>query len=103
MTHHSLSHSAQDLDADDAFSFPKPEPITPEAFATIEQTLNALRPAVQRDGGDLELVDIQENIVRVRLKGACVGCSLAAQTLGGLRRALVKALSNPGIRVVPAV
>lgn len=79
------------------------QPIAPESMPLILETIEALRPAVQRDGGDLELVDVVGSSVRIRLKGACVGCSLAAQTLGGVRRGLVKALNNPGIRVIPAV
>jgi Fe-S cluster biogenesis protein NfuA len=44
--------------------------------------INQLRPAIQSDGGDLELVDVDDNgIVQVRLHGACVGCPSAAMTL----------------------
>lgn len=60
-----------------------------------------LRPAIQRDGGDLHLVDIKGDRVYVRLSGACTTCSLAGQTLGGVRRQLVKAVGWP-VRVVPA-
>lgn len=79
------------------------QPIPAESMQLVHDTIEALRPGVQRDGGDLELVEVVDNLVRIRLKGACVGCSLAAQTLGGVRRGLVRALNNPGIRVVPAV
>ena len=61
----------------------------------------AARPAVQQDGGDIELVDIAGDRVRVRLTGACVGCAMAGHTLGTVRRRLVQALGSP-IRVVPA-
>ena len=40
----------------------------------VEQALESIRPAIQMDGGDIELVDVDENgVVRVRLIGACVG------------------------------
>lgn len=48
----------------------------------VEQLLNRIRPAVQSDGGDVELVDItDEGVVRVRLHGACVGCPSSQMTL----------------------
>ena len=40
-----------------------------------------IRPALKMDGGDIELVEIDGNNVKVRLKGACQGCPSAAQTL----------------------
>lgn len=44
--------------------------------------LNLIRPAVQDDGGDIELVDItDEGLVRIRLHGACVGCPSSSMTL----------------------
>lgn len=40
----------------------------------VEAALNRIRPMLQRDGGDVELVDVDENgVVKVRLKGACGG------------------------------
>lgn len=48
----------------------------------VERVLNLIRPAVQSDGGDLELVEITpEGIVRIRLHGACVGCPSSSMTL----------------------
>ncbi|HOA73694.1 MAG TPA: NifU family protein [Phycisphaerae bacterium] len=48
----------------------------------VAAIINQLRPAIQGDGGDLELVDVDDNgIVQVRLHGACVGCPSAAMTL----------------------
>ena len=66
----------------------------------VEKALEAIRPMLQNDGGDMELVGISGDQVRVRLKGACTGCSMAAQTLGGIRRQLVDQLGVP-LRVVP--
>ncbi len=78
-------------------------PIPEDALPLIRETIESLRPGIQRDGGDVALAGVERNIVRVRLSGACVGCSLSAQTLGGIRRQLVRVLDNPSVRVVPAV
>jgi Fe-S cluster biogenesis protein NfuA len=48
----------------------------------VEEILDLIRPAVQSDGGDLELVDVSDDgIVSVRLLGACIGCPSAGMTL----------------------
>jgi len=47
----------------------------------VEQALAAIRPNLQADGGDVELVDIVGGVVKVRLKGACHGCPMAQVTL----------------------
>ncbi len=39
----------------------------------VEEALKLIRPALQADGGDVELVDVNDGIVKVRLKGACGG------------------------------
>lgn len=56
----------------------------------VADIINQLRPAIQSDGGDLELVDVDENgVVQVRLHGACIGCPSAAMTLKfGVERTL---------------
>ena len=79
-------------------------PIMPESarVSLIAAAIEERRPGVRLDGGDLELVSVEGEGVRVRLKGACVSCSLASQTLGGVRRHLTKVLGAP-VRVVPAV
>jgi Fe-S cluster biogenesis protein NfuA len=48
-----------------------------KVLAAIEK----IRPMLQRDGGDVELVDVQDGIVTVRLKGACHGCPMSQMTL----------------------
>lgn len=78
------------------------EPIPVESLPLLRDTIERLCPGVQCDGGDLELVAVQGNLVRVRLKGACVGCAMAGQTLGGVRRELVRVLGNPSVRMLPA-
>jgi len=54
----------------------------------IEEILNRIRPSIQADGGDVELVTIREdNVIELRLKGACNGCPMATLTLkAGIER-----------------
>ena len=47
----------------------------------VEAALAKRRPALQADGGDVELVDVNEGVVKLRLKGACCGCAFATMTL----------------------
>ena len=56
----------------------------------VETVLNQIRPALQADGGDVELVDVsQDGMVKVRLKGACGSCPMSALTLkNGIERIL---------------
>ena len=56
----------------------------------VEDALDLIRPVLQADGGDVELVDIAEGgVVRVRLQGACGGCPMATMTLQmGIERTL---------------
>ena len=59
----------------------------------IEKALNDIRPALQADGGDVELVEVENNIVKVRLKGACSGCPMSQMTIKqGIERYLKKAV-----------
>jgi len=51
-------------------------------FQQVEQVLERIRPAVQSDGGDVELVEVTpEGIAKIRLHGACVGCPSSSMTL----------------------
>jgi len=56
----------------------------------VENALAKIRPQLQADGGDVELVEITENnIVQVRLQGACAGCPMSQMTLkNGIERVL---------------
>ena len=55
----------------------------------VEAALNEIRPMMQQDGGDVELVDIQGGVVKVRLQGACAGCPMSQMTLrNGIERVL---------------
>ena len=74
--------------------------ITPE---TIENSLKRIRPYLQEDGGDVELVRVsQDGIVEVRLMGSCVSCPMSMMTLrAGIERALM--LEHADIRRVEQV
>jgi len=47
----------------------------------VEAVINEIRPLLQGDGGDIELVAIEDKVVKVRLRGACAGCPGAQMTL----------------------
>ena len=47
----------------------------------VEDVLAKVRPMLQRDGGDVELVDVEDGVVKVKLTGACGGCPMATLTL----------------------
>ncbi len=72
-------------------------------FEKVEKALQNIRPYLQADGGDVELVKVtEEGIVEVRLTGACKGCPMSQMTLrAGVERALIREI--PGIRRVEAV
>jgi Fe-S cluster biogenesis protein NfuA len=68
----------------------------------VEKVLDTIRPYIQGDGGDIELVDVTDGIVQVRLAGACVGCMHSMMTLqAGIERMLKTEI--PEVRVVEAV
>lgn len=48
---------------------------------TVERALEEIRPFLISDGGNISLVSIEDNIVQVKLEGACVGCSINQMTL----------------------
>ncbi len=53
----------------------------------VKEVLNKIRPMLQRDGGDVELVEIDGTVVKVRLTGACHGCPMSQMTLkAGIER-----------------
>lgn len=69
----------------------------------VKAVLDEIRPALQADGGDVELVDVtKEGVVRVRLVGACAGCPMSTMTLAfGIERTLKERV--PEIKRVEAV
>ena len=55
----------------------------------VQEALNKIRPMLQADGGDVELVDVQDGVVTVRLQGACGSCPMSQLTLkNGIERIL---------------
>jgi len=68
----------------------------------VESALNKIRPALMADGGNVELVDVTDGIVKVRLTGACGGCPMSQMTLKmGIERHLKKEV--PGVKEVVSV
>jgi Fe-S cluster biogenesis protein NfuA len=68
----------------------------------VQEVLDKLRPYIQRDGGDVELVEVEDGIVRVRLLGACGSCPSSTITLkAGIERALMEEV--PEVREVEQV
>ena len=69
----------------------------------VQQALDAIRPQLQADGGDVELVEVTEDgIVRVQLQGACNGCPMSTMTLkNGIERIVKEQV--PGVVEVQAV
>lgn len=68
----------------------------------VEAALEKIRPALQADGGGIELIDIVDGIVKVRLQGACQGCMGAQMTLKiGVEKVLKQEI--PEVKSVEAV
>jgi Fe-S cluster biogenesis protein NfuA len=68
----------------------------------VELSLEKIRPMLQRDGGDIELVEVNDGVVKVRLTGACKGCPMSQMTLKqGVEKLLLKEV--PGLKEVQAV
>jgi Fe-S cluster biogenesis protein NfuA len=68
----------------------------------VQAALAEIRPQIQADGGDIELVAVENNTVKVRLRGACVGCPMSALTLKqGVERLIKQKV--PEIQSVEAV
>jgi Fe-S cluster biogenesis protein NfuA len=73
-----------------------------EMFEQVQDVLNKLRPFLLRDGGDCELVDVEDGIVKLRLLGACGSCPSSTITLkAGIERALLEEV--PGVVEVEQV
>ncbi|RHW42644.1 NifU family protein [Neobacillus notoginsengisoli] len=73
-----------------------------EMMVQVQEVLDKLRPFLLRDGGDCELVDIEDGIVKLRLLGACGTCPSSTITLkAGIERALLEEV--PGVIEVEQV
>ena len=61
----------------------------------VQEVLDVIRPSLQADGGDVELVDVKDGVVSVRLQGACAGCPMSTMTLKkGIERFLKEKLED---------
>jgi Fe-S cluster biogenesis protein NfuA len=68
----------------------------------VEEILKQIRPSLQADGGDVELVDVVDGVVKLRLKGSCAGCPMSQMTLAfGIERVLKEKV--PEVKRVEAV
>ncbi|MCX5692656.1 MAG: NifU family protein [Candidatus Omnitrophica bacterium] len=68
----------------------------------VEKAIEKIRPFLQQDGGDIELVDVVDGVVKVKLKGACGCCPMSQMTLkNGVEKALKEEI--PEIISVEAV
>ncbi len=73
-----------------------------ELKTRVQEALNKIRPMLQADGGDIELMDVAEKVVKVKLTGACGCCPMSQMTLQmGVQRAIKDAV--PEIERVEAV
>ena len=56
----------------------------------VEETLNQIRWRLQADGGDVQLVSVDDGVVKVKLTGACFGCPMATLTLKSVIERILK-------------
>ena len=68
----------------------------------VEAALEKVRPVLLADGGDVQLIDVQDGVVKLKLTGACGGCPMATMTLkGGIEQVLKEQV--PEVKEVVAV
>lgn len=68
----------------------------------VQKVIDKIRPSLQADGGDVELVAIEGDVVKVRLQGACAGCPMSQMTLkNGIERLLKQEI--PAVKSVESV
>ena len=84
-----------------AVAVPEKKPLTNlQRIHLIEDVIDReIRPALRQDGGDLELIDVDGNTVKVRFRGACSGCVVSAITLKDVVEARLKDNVSDDIRV----
>lgn len=93
---------------DPAAPAPQPQPARAAGGMTnlqrirrIEAAIESIRPNLQMDHGDVELVDVTDDAVYVNMTGACSGCQMAGMTLGGIQQRIMEELGQ-FIKVLPA-
>ncbi len=68
----------------------------------VQSALDKIRPALQADGGDVELIEVKDGIVKLKLQGACGGCPMASMTIKhGIEKILKERI--PEVKEVVAV
>jgi Fe-S cluster biogenesis protein NfuA len=68
----------------------------------VQKAIEEIRPRLQADGGDIELIDVKEGVVKVKLKGACAGCPMSTMTVQwGVENFLKKNI--PEVKKVEAI
>ncbi|MDY6942193.1 MAG: Fe-S cluster assembly protein NifU [Pseudomonadota bacterium] len=73
----------------------KKKPLTNlQKIRRIEMVIESIRPQLQQDNGDVELVDVVGNTVYLRMIGACNGCQIASATLGGIQQRIIEELGE---------
>jgi len=72
-----------------------------ELILKVKNVLEQIRPYLQADGGDVELVEVEGNTVYVNMTGACSGCQMAAMTIAGIQQRLMEEMGE-FLKVVPA-
>ena len=78
-----------------------PKKLSPvQRILKIQEILEGLRPALQADGGDVELIDVEGKNIYVKLVGACSGCQMAAMTLGGVQQKMIEELGE-FVKIIP--
>lgn len=71
-------------------------------FERVDKALDLIRPSIRMDGGDVELVEVEDGIARVKMVGACGGCPMSTMTLKmGIERAIRHQV--PEVKSVEAV
>ncbi|AEA83291.1 Fe-S cluster assembly protein NifU [Pseudomonas stutzeri] len=77
-----------------------PRLTTLQRIRRVERVLESIRPTLQRDHGDVELLDVEGKNIYVKLTGACTGCQMASMTLSGIQQRLIEELGE-FVKVVP--
>jgi len=79
----------------------KPKMTNLQRIRRIEEVIESIRPMLQRDHGDIEIVDIVGKNIYVNMQGACMGCAMEAATFGGIQQKLFEELGE-FVRLLPA-
>ncbi|SDR77753.1 Fe-S cluster assembly protein NifU [Pseudomonas oryzae] len=79
---------------------PAPKMTNLQRIRRIEMVLESIRPTLQRDHGDVELLEVDGRNVYVKLTGACTGCQMASMTLSGIQQRLIEELGE-FVKVIP--